>query len=182
LANVIQDAVIGLANDGIGGANLLISGQAEQVGKDGIRHTRHTESTGQDYGRLKLTQFLHLCEPGEFPKPIPDNYCRWHLLLKNVATVRQDRSHAGVDRGPPRDGHLPNQNPGDVCDCIKRPRRQDAYHDSKVTRWLPSMLRRRPATGTNVRRAPVVSGLHHCAPAHYLQWNNPGVNCNCAAS
>jgi hypothetical protein len=134
LANVVQGAVVGLPNDRIGGADVFIPRKAEQVAKDGIGHARHTEGTSQDDGRLKLTQFLHLCEPCEFAKPIPNHYCRGYLLLKHVATMWQDCGHAGVYRVPPCDGHLPNQNTGDVCDGVERPRWQDAYGDSKLTR------------------------------------------------
>ena len=53
LANIVQGTVVGLPDDGIGGTDVLIAGQAEQVGEDGVRHARHAQRTGQDYGRFR---------------------------------------------------------------------------------------------------------------------------------
>src|SRR5574341_230489 len=67
--DVVQEAVVRLGHDGVGRADGLVAGQAEQVGEDGIRRAGDAQRAREHDGRLQLPQLGHLGGPHQLAEP-----------------------------------------------------------------------------------------------------------------
>src|SRR5256885_2203496 len=157
--DVVQEAVVGLGYDGIGGAHVGVPGEAEQVGEDRVRRARDAQRACQDDRRLELAQLVHLRRSGELTEAVPHDDRRGHLLAKHVAAVRQDRGDPRVDRVTPDHGRVAHPHAVHVGDGIERAGGKDADDDADVPRSGPRRLAGKRCAGEGQEQEIADCGL-----------------------
>jgi hypothetical protein len=93
-ANVVQFAVIGLADHGVDRAHSLVA-RLRQRPFDRARHRLgDVQCVGKQDRRLDIAQLRHLGRSGELAEGVGDEETRGYLVLEQVAAMRQDRRDA----------------------------------------------------------------------------------------
>src|SRR5438445_4766323 len=136
-ADVVQKAVIGLADDRIRRADIFVAWQREEPGEHGVGRARHTQGAGQYDRRLKLAQLIHLRRAHELAEAVPDDdRCR-NFLTEWISAVRQNRGDACVDRVAARNRRLPAAHAGDIRNGVEGTGRYGTYYHAAIASTGP---------------------------------------------
>ena len=125
-ADVVQVAVVGLADQRIDGPHLLVAGQRQHVVEQGVGHARHVERGGERDRRLDLAQFVDLRGAGQLAEGVADEDRAGHLFAEQIAGMRQDRRDAGANIVAANQRGVADADAGHVGDGVERPARQRA--------------------------------------------------------
>ena len=136
-ANVVERAVVGLADERIHGSHALVAGLHERPADDRVDRGAYRERVRQNDGRFDRAEFLDLSRPGELAEGVPDKDGAGHLLLEQIAAMREDGGHAGANVVAFDNGGLPDAHAGDVGNRIQRTGREISGRDRQVTRARP---------------------------------------------
>ena len=92
------------------------------------------ESVRENDRRFDRSELLHLRRAGKLAERIADKYSSRHLLLKQVAVMREERGHTSANAvaGDQRD--VADLHARNVCDCVERAWLQDAGCDTEFAR------------------------------------------------
>jgi hypothetical protein len=96
-SDVVQPAVVRLADDRIDRFDAFVLREAEDVVENGIGCRGYAQRVGEDDGRFEVAQFLDLCRAHELPETVGDVNGGRDFFLKDVAVVRQDGRDARSD-------------------------------------------------------------------------------------
>ena len=96
-ADIVQQAVIGFADDGVYRADILIARLGERPFDGGGAGFGDIERVGEQDRRFHLPQFDDLGRSHEFAVRIIGDEAGRHLVLEEIAAMRQDRGDAGID-------------------------------------------------------------------------------------
>ena len=159
--DVVQAAVVGLADERVHGPDVLVAGLGERPADDRVDGDADPERVGQNDRRFDGAELLHLRRSGELAEGVADKDRAGHLLTKEIPGVRKDRGHAcphGVSRHQSRvsDAHA-----SDIRDGVERPRAAGAGLDAEVTRA-------RTALGGDVDARNAPDECHHRQAADIL--------------
>jgi len=155
-ADVIEEAIVGLADHGIDRHDALVAGLAERP-FDRARHTlRNRQRVGQDNRRFDLAEFFDLGGTGELAEAVTERETGRNLVLEEIARVRQDRRHTGAYASALDQREMAYRDAGDIRDRVQRARLQHAGTDADVARkgarWgLRPGLRRGARRGRRVQ-------------------------------
>ncbi len=141
-ADVAEVAVVGFADDRIDRAHLFHAGLGEQVGGQRVGDLPHAQRAGQQYRRFQFAQFLYLGHAKQLAEAVADHDRRRHALQVDVAAVRDDRGHAGVEARALRQRGMADADAGDVGDRVAGASRQRADDDAGVAGTGPRSGRR----------------------------------------
>src|SRR6266540_1711858 len=95
--DVVEEAVIRLADDGIGRAHVFVAREREQPGEHGVSSPRDAQCAGQHDRRLQLAELIHLRRAGQLAKAVSDDDRRRDFLPERIAGMRQNRGDPGID-------------------------------------------------------------------------------------
>src|SRR5262249_13550759 len=96
-----------------------------------------------DDRRLDLAELLHLRGAGEFAEAVADCEPGRDLVLKKIATVRQDRGDASADARALDERDVSDAHTADICDRVQGARPQHAGRHANVARARPRLDRLR---------------------------------------
>ena len=136
-SDVVQAAVIRLADDGVDGSDLFVAGLRQCVRDDTFDAGADTQRVGQHDRRFDLTELEHLCGSGQLAERVADEHRAGHLLLEQVAAVRQDCRDAGPDVVAFDDRRVPDLHAFDIGDRVERSRWKDARGEADFARARP---------------------------------------------
>ena len=80
-ADVVEAAVVGLADQGVDLAHLFVAGLAERVADHRVHRGADAERVGQDARRFDLTELVDLGLAGELAECLSDEHRPPHLVL-----------------------------------------------------------------------------------------------------
>src|SRR5262249_18236266 len=81
-----------------------------------------------------LSQLVDLCRASQLAEAVADEDGSGHLLLKEIARVRQYRRDPGANAVAADHGGMADRNAVHVCDGVARPGRQNAHDQSHIAR------------------------------------------------
>src|SRR5438045_3728895 len=91
-ANIVQVAVVALADDRVHGLNAFISLLHQRPSDKGIRRGKRAKRIRQEDWRFDDSQLLNLCRADELAKAIGYVNGRRYFALKDVSAMRQHGS------------------------------------------------------------------------------------------
>ena len=138
-ADVVEAAVVGLADERVDRAHLLVARLRERVAHDRIHRRADAERVGQDDRRLDRAELVDLRRAGELAERVADEHRPGHLVLKDVAAVRHDRGDAGAHAVALDDGRVPDAHARHVGDRVQRARLVHTRRDAQVARPRPRL-------------------------------------------
>ena len=106
-ANMIQQAVIGLADHPIYRFNFFIAWAGKRVVEQRFRCAWHRERIRQQYRRLDFAQFHDLGAAHQFAKAISHHHARRDFILEQVASMGKNGCCAGANLFPFDQGEMP---------------------------------------------------------------------------
>ena len=86
----------------------------------GIGGLPDAECTGEENGRLELTQLVHLGRAEQLPEAVADVDRSGHPIEEEISAVGQDGGDAGADRIADRDRGMPDPNARNIGDRVAR--------------------------------------------------------------
>ena len=112
---------------------------------------------GEDDGCFELAEFLDLGRAGKLAEAVIDGEGGGHLVLKQVAAVRQDRGCAGADRLAFDDGRMADGHAFDIGDGVERAGFEMAGPETDIAQSRAGRMMHRAITFAecrlNVKRA-----------------------------
>ncbi len=90
-ANVVQAAVVGLANQRVHRSHVRVARLIERPAHEAFDGGADAQRVGQRDRRLDRAELIDLRRAGELAEGVADEHGAGHLVLKHVAAVRNDR-------------------------------------------------------------------------------------------
>jgi hypothetical protein len=117
--DVVEVAIVGLRHQGVDRPDRFITGQVQHVVDQRIRHPGNAEGGSEQYRGFGLSQLVHLRRAHQLAETVADEDCSRHLVLEQVASVRQDSGDAGADLLVADQGDVPHGDTRDISDCVQ---------------------------------------------------------------
>src|SRR5690606_38603638 len=117
--DVVQRAIVRLADHGVDGAHAVHAGPGEQPVDHGVGGAPDAQRAGEQDRRLQLAQLAHLGDTDELAEAVADHDRGRDALTEPVVAGRQDRGDAGV-AVVAADGGVADAYAGDVGDRVVR--------------------------------------------------------------
>ena len=133
-ANVVQPAIVCLADQRVDGAHALVAGLCQRPADDGVDSDADAECIRKHDRRLDRAELLHLRRAGELAESVADKDRAWNLLAEEIAAVRKDGCHAGAHGTAIYERDLPDAHAGDVRDRVEGASDARAGLDAQITR------------------------------------------------
>ena len=161
-ANVIQAAVIGLADERVHRSHVLVAGLIERPPDESIHDRADTQRIGQRDRRFDRAELVNLRRSGELAEGVADKHRARHFVLEDVALMRHDDGHAGANAVTLVERQVTDGDAGDVGDRVLRSGLEHAGRQSEVAGARPGILR--GELHRRQRQATAQDELLHHAP------------------
>src|SRR5205085_2077447 len=132
--NVVERAVVRLADDDIDRADIFIAGKREHEIDHGVGNARYVQRRGQHDWRLDLAELVDLRRPHQLAEAVSDEDCARYFVAKEIAAVWQDRRDAAAHVVAANECRLSDANAGDIRNGVERSGREDADRDAEVAK------------------------------------------------
>jgi len=120
-ANVVEPAVIGFADERVGAGNIFVSVFGDRPMGDSGCGVKNAEGVGQDDRSFDLAEFVDLSGADEFAEGVVGEDGAGDFVLKKIAGMRTNGGDAGADVVAFDDGHLADEDAGNVGDGVFGP-------------------------------------------------------------
>ena len=120
-ADVVERAVVGLADERVDRADVLVAGPRERPSDDGVERRADGERVREDDRRFDRAELFDLRRSRQLAERVAHEDRARHLFPKQIAAVRQDGRHPGAHGFGADDGRVADGNPRDIGDGIERP-------------------------------------------------------------
>src|SRR4030065_1905650 len=145
-ADVVEPAVVRLADDGIDRLDALIPGEAESPIDDRVGGHGDAQGVGQNDGRFECAELPDLGHPRELAVAVGGPDPGRDLVLEDIPAMGEDGRDARPDGFALEDGHLTDLDSRYICNGVERAGREDADDETEFPGPRP-VLRGQDAGG-----------------------------------
>ncbi|MNX88072.1 hypothetical protein D3C86_1200290 [compost metagenome] len=150
-ADVVEAGIVGLSDDRIDRHHFFVTRLRQCVAVDRLDCPAGCKRIGEDDRRFEFAKFLDLGRACKFAEAVIDGEGGGHLVLKEVAAMRQDRGCAGADRVAFDDGRMADGHAFNIGDGIERAGLEMAGRQADIAQSRAGRLMHRAITFAECR-------------------------------
>ena len=141
-ANVVEPAIIGLADERVDRSNLLVSWLVQRPAHNSFQRCSNAKRIGQRDRCFNRAEFIDLRRTGELAECVAHIDGPGHLLLKDIAGMRNDYRDPGPNVIARYEGRMSHADAGHIRDGVEWSRGKHPRRETDVARARTRRLRR----------------------------------------